>query len=199
VLIGGVRDVESILERPGQIQTDDFVGCIHSVVVNGRHLNMSTPLESRAISDQCQRVEDVCELSTYQVKNKCGYQGQCIDMWDSYICRCDGLISPNCHESFTPYSFSSGSYVEFRAGDKYKRSQLLHDVYSDYEHQRKRREISSKSISLSFRTIQQDGIIFYAASGKDFTLIEVRFIASSSNNSYMFTKFYINVFFRFLA
>jgi protocadherin Fat 4 len=169
LLIGGVRDVESILERPGQIETDDFVGCIHSIVVNGRHLNLSTPLESRSISDQCQRVEDVCELSSY----KCGLQGQCIDLWDSHMCNCNGLIAPNCQESFTPYSFSLGSYVEFRAGDRYKRSQILHDVYSDYEGRRKRREISTKSISLSFRTIQQDGIILFAASGKDYTLIEV--------------------------
>lgn len=169
MLIGGVKDIESVLERPGQIQTDDFVGCIHSIAVNGRPLNMSTPFESRGISEECQREHNVCGYS-----NKCG-GGQCIDLWDSNACNCNGIIASNCQEAFLPFSFSSGSYIEYKVGEKYKRSQILptyHRVKSSQV--RRNREIAtSKSVALSFRTIQTDGVLFYAASDQDYTLIEV--------------------------
>ncbi|ODM97824.1 Cadherin-related tumor suppressor [Orchesella cincta] len=172
LLVAGVKNVEVMLERPGQIQTDDFVGCIHSVVVNGRHLNMSSPMESRGVSENCQRVEDVCQSSGF---NKCGGTGQCIDAWDSYMCRCDNVLAPNCNDAFTAFSFQLGAFIEFRPSEMFTRSQILHAIYSESDEGRIKREISSskKSLMFSFRTIQPDAILMYAASGKDYTLIEL--------------------------
>lgn len=178
-----------MLERPGQIQTDDFVGCIHSVAVNGRHLNMSSPIESRAVTENCQRIEDICQLgsqsSTFSshLSNKCGgaSSSECIDLWDSYMCRCgdDNVLTPNCNEAFTPFSFQLGAFIEFRPSEIYTRSQILHGIYSENDEGRIKREIGSsskKSLMFSFRTIQPDAVLMYAASGKDFTLIEVLII-----------------------
>jgi protocadherin Fat 4 len=168
LLIGGVDNIETVLERPGQIQTDDFVGCVHSIAVNGRFLNLSTPLDSRGITEECQRVEGVCEASSY----KCG-SGQCVDLWDSHSCNCNGILATNCLEAFVPYSFSTGSYVEYRLGERYKRSQILLAGKHSSSESRQRRDISSKSLSLSFRTIQTEGVLLYTASEQDYTLVEV--------------------------
>jgi len=164
-----VQDVEAILERPGQIQSDDFVGCIHSVIVNGRHLNMSSPQNARAITDKCQRVHDLCESGS----SKCGSEGQCVDLWDSYTCKCDGMFAPNCNEAFSPFSFSNGAFVEYQIGERYRRSQLLHMVYSERDSGRERREISGRKLAFNFRTVMQDSVLFYSASGKDYTMLEV--------------------------
>lgn len=43
------------MERPGQILSDDFVGCIHSVQINGRHLNLSKPIKSYGVEPACNR------------------------------------------------------------------------------------------------------------------------------------------------
>lgn len=163
-----MKDIESVLERPGQIQTDDFVGCIHSIGVNGRFLNMSMPLESRGISEECQRSENVCSGS------KCG-GGQCIDLWDTNACNCNGIIASNCQEAFLPFSFSTGSYVEYKLGEKYKRSQILPHQQSATRARKLREIASTKSVSLSFRTIQTDGVLFYSGSEQDYTLVEVNY------------------------
>lgn len=188
--MAGVKTVEVMLERPGQIQTDDFVGCIHGVVVNGRHLNMSSPLDSRAISENCQRVEDVCQSSPFPFTangNKCGPTGECIDLWDNYMCRCDNVLAPNCNDAFTPFSFQLGAFIEFRPSEMYTRSQILHAIYSENDESRIKREVWSarKSLMFSFRTIQPDAILLYAASGKDYTLLEVRDFA---NENYSFWR-----------
>lgn len=176
LFLAGVKNVEVMLERPGQIQTDDFVGCIHSVVVNGRHLNMTFPIESRGVSENCERVEDVCQSSAF-TGSKCGLSGQCIDMWDSYMCRCDNVLAPNCNEAFTPFSFQLGAFIEFRPNEMFTRNQILHAIYAESDEGRIKREISTfstkKSLMFSFRTIQPDAILMYAASGKDYTLVEV--------------------------
>ena len=167
-MLGGLQSVDPILQRPDQIHTDDFVGCVHSVVVNGRQLNLSASLDSRAISATCQRVNDICEGSS----NKCG-AGKCIDLWDSYTCECpNGVLAPNCGEAFQPYTFSVGSFVEYKVGEKYRRSQLLQGSLSR-SHQRRKREIRSKSISFDFRTIHNEAVLLYSASDKDYTMIEV--------------------------
>ena len=49
VYIGGVMTVDPIEERPRQVLSDDFVGCIHSASINGRALNLSAPIQVKYI------------------------------------------------------------------------------------------------------------------------------------------------------
>lgn len=60
MLLGGLQTADPVLERPGQVSNDDFVGCVHSVAVNGRQLNMSSPLHSRGVEATCGRPGSVC-------------------------------------------------------------------------------------------------------------------------------------------
>lgn len=110
--IGGVVSADAILERPGQVHSDDLVGCIHSVLVNGRPLNLSTALSSRGVSSTCPRGAKSPCTETEEV---CG-QGKCNDLWNSVSCQCgnNGLISPDCGISLQPISVSGGSYLEVR-------------------------------------------------------------------------------------
>lgn len=43
--LGGVMTVDPLQERPNQVHSDDFVGCIHSVSINGRSLNFSASIQ----------------------------------------------------------------------------------------------------------------------------------------------------------
>lgn len=70
---------------------------------------------------------------------------------------------------------TDGGFVEFHISEKHRRMQLLDGLYSSGQWYRKKRAIStpSKSISFLFRTRKPNGIIFYAASNKQFTSIEL--------------------------
>lgn len=50
--VGGVRSIEPVLHRRGQVTTHDFVGCIMELAVNGRPLEPSQALASRGILDR---------------------------------------------------------------------------------------------------------------------------------------------------
>ncbi len=50
--VGGVRSIEALLHRRGQVATHDFVGCIMEFAVNGRPLEPSQALASHGILDR---------------------------------------------------------------------------------------------------------------------------------------------------
>lgn len=52
LLVGGVKSIEPVLHRRGQVATHDFVGCIMEFAVNGRPLEPSQALASRGILDR---------------------------------------------------------------------------------------------------------------------------------------------------
>lgn len=52
VTVGGIRSVEPILQRRGQVESHDFVGCIMEFAVNGRPLEPSQALAAQGILDQ---------------------------------------------------------------------------------------------------------------------------------------------------
>ena len=43
--LGGVMTVDPLQERPGQVLADDFIGCIQTVSINGRPLNLTGPIQ----------------------------------------------------------------------------------------------------------------------------------------------------------
>lgn len=52
VTVGGIRSIEPILQRRGQVESHDFVGCIMEFAVNGRPLEPSQALAAQGILDQ---------------------------------------------------------------------------------------------------------------------------------------------------
>lgn len=184
LLIGGLSSADPVLERPGQIHSDDLVGCVHSVSVNGRQLNLSQPLESERIENKCIRKGSCAKPSN----DPCLGFGPCIDRWNTISCNCgNNLIAPNCHSALQPVSVSNGGFVEFTITKKHKRMQLLETIYKGstlWNHHRKTRSTTNmhnmpvydapdKSLSVLFRTVKQNGIILYATSNKHYTSLEL--------------------------
>lgn len=200
LLIGGLASADPILERPDQIHSDDFVGCVHSVMVNGRPLNLSQPLSVRGVLSTCGRHPNggPCSqgLPADPTLSLCGSFGQCTDRWQSASCKCGGhLLSPDCYSSLDSISLGDGGFVEFKMSEKHRRMQLLETFYagstawtsSDVSLQRPKRMESTnvsaplaalsidppKMLSLLFRTVRSDGLILYAATNKHYTAVSL--------------------------
>ena len=57
MFFGGVNDETAIIDRPGQLKSLDFVGCIRSVSINGNEKNLHTQaLNSSGLKDTCNYV-----------------------------------------------------------------------------------------------------------------------------------------------
>lgn len=185
MLLGGVATIESIQDRPGQVHSHDFIGCIQSVSVNGRSLNLSNPLKSRGVTNTCHRRRDICVSHS----PLCGEGGTCTDKWSNATCLCQGgLEAPNCFAALEPMSFTEGSYAEFHISERHRRRQILRALYSNGQRwkrsngrfNRHTRDIGESislhnSVSISFRTVSKYGYIFFAATNNDFTALRVCF------------------------
>ncbi|XP_059046362.1 cadherin-related tumor suppressor [Achroia grisella] len=180
LLIGGLHKADPVLERPGQIHSDDFVGCMHSISINGRLLNMSNPLHAYGVDTNCQR----SEKGACHKRDSCR-NGECLDRWKTNYCKCDGnFISPDCSLSLQSISVNENGFISFIVSEKHRRMQLLETFYGGNTGWDKKisRSLSktviklnspAKSLSFSFRTYRKDGILFYAATDKYYTLIEL--------------------------
>lgn len=188
-MIGGLSSADPILERPGQVHSDDLVGCLHSVHIGGRALNLSLPLQQKGILAGCNR--QACQPAL--AAERCGgFAGQCIDRWSSSLCQCGGhLQSPDCSDSLEPITLGEGAFVEFRISEIYRRMQLLDNLYNsksawlDNQQMRERRAVSNfstasqiyeapKMLSMLFRTYKDQGQILYAATNQMFTSLSLR-------------------------
>ncbi|XP_055376378.1 cadherin-related tumor suppressor [Condylostylus longicornis] len=201
LLVGGLITADPVLERPGQIHSDDLVGCVHSVSINGRTLNLSNPIQSRGILSTCNRKNSggPCAqgLPDDPTQSVCGSFGTCIDRWNTALCRCGAhLLSPDCFNSLEPISLSDGGFLEFKISEKHRRMQLLDNLYHtnniwsyDVEVAQRRRRFTidnsnitalsqvydpPKSMSLLFKTVRSNGLLLFAATNKYFTSVEIR-------------------------
>ncbi|KAG9437757.1 cadherin-related tumor suppressor isoform X1 [Apis mellifera carnica] len=158
LLVGGLENADPVLERPGQVHSDDFVGCVHSVSINGRALNLSNPLASRGVKSTCVRSKNSpCVRGGKDAISLCGADAKCYDKWH-------------------------------QISEKHRRMQLLEYLYGGstmWHKNRAKRSITEdtsfitnqspfKTISLMFRTVKPDGILIYAATNKHFTSVELR-------------------------
>ncbi|KAJ2950025.1 hypothetical protein O0L34_g11362 [Tuta absoluta] len=181
LLIGGLHKADPVLERPGQIHSDDFVGCMHSISINGRQLNLSNPIRSRGVEPNCERSE---KGACYK-KDTCG-TGECLDRWKSNYCKCSGnnMISTDCSVSLQSISVTENAFITYTISEKHRRMQLLENFYcNNAGWDGKLAKISTraatksnnlpKTLSFLFRTRRKDGILFYAATDKYYTLIEL--------------------------
>ncbi|KAK9298595.1 hypothetical protein QLX08_008094 [Tetragonisca angustula] len=189
LLVGGLENADPVLERPGQVHSDDFVGCVHSVSINGRALNLSNPLASRGVKSTCVRSKsNPCLRGGKDSVSTCGANSKCYDKWHQVSCRCGSVIAPNCEGALEPITLSEGGYVEFKVSEKHRRMQLLEYLYRGstmWQKNRAKRTVSEdtsfitnpspfKTIGLMFRTVKPDGILIYAATNKHFTSVELR-------------------------
>ncbi|OWR45848.1 cadherin protein [Danaus plexippus plexippus] len=177
LLIGGLRKADPVLERPGQIHSDDFVGCLHSITINGRILNLTNPLDSRGVHPNCARREKGACFK----QEICG-SGQCIDRWKTHYCKCDNnIISTDCSMSLQSISVGETGFISYVITEKHRRMQLLDSFYGGstmWERKLSKGKTipklnPAKYLSFLFRTYRKEGVLFYSATDKYYTLIEL--------------------------
>ncbi|XP_022249667.1 cadherin-related tumor suppressor-like [Limulus polyphemus] len=175
--LGGVPTIDPLLEQPGQVSTDDFVGCIHSVVVNGRELDLNSPLQFAHVTPTCERQHNSCRTD---IESLCGENGICEDLWFTTSCICaNGLWAPNCKQVFKPISLGDKeAYIELVPQEELRR--LLLKSYSYYNGHKWKRSFSrtesssTKSLSVTFRTNSPHSLLIYASSENEYTVVQIR-------------------------
>lgn len=174
-----MTSADPLLERPGQVHSDDFVGCVHSVTINGYGLNLNSPISSKFVDPFCNRQGQCAQSLTL-----CGEGSSCLDRWTGVMCKCEenDVFSPNCFQAFKPISLGEGAFLEYKITEKHRRMHLLESIYNGttiwQQHSRIKRSsliaTPAKELSLMFRTMKTNATILLAASNSDFTLVKVR-------------------------
>lgn len=176
-----MTSADPLLERPGQVHSDDFVGCVHSVTINGYGLNLNSPISSKFVDPFCNRQSQCAQSSTV-----CGEGSSCLDRWMGVMCKCEEneVLSPNCYQAFKPISLGEGAFLEYKITEKHRRMHLLESIYNGTTMWQQQSRIKrsplivtpAKELSLMFRTMKTNATILLAASNSDFTLVKVRII-----------------------
>ncbi|KAK8767142.1 hypothetical protein V5799_006076 [Amblyomma americanum] len=147
-----------------EVSADDFVGCMHSVAVDGHPLALDAPLRAQYTTVACGRRGDPCA-------GGCKGGTQCHDLWFTSRCTCSGgrLLAHDCNEALEPYSLGSGSYLELVPQEKHRRAALL------LQHSRRgaRSTANSKTMAFRIRTRADSGLLLQVATERDYTRLQL--------------------------
>ncbi|TNM98565.1 hypothetical protein fugu_013129, partial [Takifugu bimaculatus] len=166
--VGGVRSIEPVLHRRGQIATHDFVGCIMEFAVNGRPLEPSQALASRGILDRCPRLEGACTASP------CRHGGTCLDHWSWQQCQCvDGFTGRFCEKYVsvdTALSLDGTGRLDYALKPGPKRDVLLRRAL-----QGAASDPSGPSrLEVKFRTRGKSGTLLHVQESSNYTTVKLR-------------------------
>ena len=102
VSIGGIKDINVALQRPGQIETHDFVGCMREFKINNEdYLHSKNPLEEQGVDNNgCPRQHGQSSCSD----SVCHNGGRCVDEWNTVSCRCAAGFHGNLCQQGKHYS-----------------------------------------------------------------------------------------------
>lgn len=145
MFLGGLKDIETIQTRPGQISSHDFVGCVREFRINTvNHLTSTTPNSQSNVLDKCPRSSPSGHCQAGSCKNG----GRCVEEWEGFSCRCTlGFSGTTCEIASGPLGFGSNSRVSFVQKESYRRDQIISQSNS-----RKRRAIDTSSVMIRYRT-----------------------------------------------
>uniref|UniRef100_A0AAV2MHD2 Protocadherin Fat 4 n=1 Tax=Knipowitschia caucasica TaxID=637954 RepID=A0AAV2MHD2_KNICA len=166
--VGGVRSVDSILHRRGQVAAHDFVGCIMEFAVNGRPLEPSQALASRGILDRCPRLEGACTA------NPCRHGGTCLDHWSWQQCQCvDGFTGKFCEKYMTPdtaLALDGTGRLDYSLKQGPKRDVLLRRALQGPSSEPR----VPSSLELKFRTRSKSGTLLHVQESSNYTTVKLR-------------------------
>ena len=113
MFFGGLDDESAIIDRPGQLDAVDFVGCIRSISINGNEKNLFTEsLNNTGLKDTCNYVES----GSCSRGDECGSTGTCIPLWSHHKCKCGAneILALDCGPSFQPFTLTENQEVTYR-------------------------------------------------------------------------------------
>ncbi|KAM4622047.1 protocadherin Fat 4 [Polymixia lowei] len=166
--VGGVRSIDPVLHRRGQVATHDFVGCIMEFAVNGRPLEPSQALASGGILDRCPRMEGACTA------NPCRHGGTCLDRWSWQQCQCvDGFTGKYCEKYITAdtaLSLDGTGRLDYSLRQGPKRDllmrQSLQGVTSD--------PARPSTLEVKFRTRSKSGTLLHVQESSNYTTVKIK-------------------------
>uniref|UniRef100_A0A3Q1ASY8 Protocadherin Fat 4 n=1 Tax=Amphiprion ocellaris TaxID=80972 RepID=A0A3Q1ASY8_AMPOC len=166
--VGGVRSIDPVLHRRGQVATHDFVGCIMEFAVNGRPLEPSQALASRGILDRCPRLEGACTASP------CRHGGTCLDHWSWQQCQCvDGFTGKFCEKYMTAdtaLSLDGTGRLDYSLKQGPKRDVLLRQSLQGLSSD----SIGPSSLEVKFRTRSKSGTLLHIQESSNYTTVKLR-------------------------
>ncbi|XP_015194716.2 protocadherin Fat 4 [Lepisosteus oculatus] len=126
MMFGGIKSIDPILHRQSQVRTDDFIGCVKNVRLNGIPLDLSRALASYNVLERCPRQGAPCG------SNVCLNGGVCIDHWSFYLCHCsDGFTGENCGTRISEDSalqLNGEVYVDYIIKESHRRRQQMREL-----------------------------------------------------------------------
>ncbi|MBN3325381.1 FAT4 protein, partial [Atractosteus spatula] len=126
MMFGGIKSIDPILHRPSQVRTDDFIGCVKNVRLNGIPLDLSRALASYNVLERCPRQGAPCG------SNVCLNGGVCTDHWSFYLCHCsDGFTGENCGTRISEDSalqLNGEVYVDYIIKESHRRRQRMREL-----------------------------------------------------------------------
>uniref|UniRef100_A0A3P8XR24 EGF-like domain-containing protein n=2 Tax=Esox lucius TaxID=8010 RepID=A0A3P8XR24_ESOLU len=167
---GGVRSMESILLRPGQVQTHDFVGCVRNIKINGVPLGPAKALVAYNILERCPRAAVSPCLS-----GPCLNGGLCQDQWSHYICQCThNYTGTTCDTETSKHVLRLGGrgYIEYVVRESYRRElQLRALLAGDRGGKERSRDLSA--IEVKVKTVKKDAVLLFVLGGKGHSELRV--------------------------
>ncbi|XP_014378445.1 protocadherin Fat 4 [Alligator sinensis] len=168
VTVGGIRSLEPILQRRGQVESHDFVGCIMEFAVNGRPLEPSQALAAHGILDQCPRLEGACSISP------CQHGGTCVDHWSWQQCHCkEGLTGKHCEKYMTAdtaLSLEGKGRLDYHMSQNRKREYLMRHGTRDTILE----PPNVNRLEVKFRTRSENGILIHVQESSNYTTVKIR-------------------------
>uniref|UniRef100_A0A8C9R1A2 Protocadherin Fat 4 n=1 Tax=Scleropages formosus TaxID=113540 RepID=A0A8C9R1A2_SCLFO len=166
--VGGVRSFEDILQRPGQVSTHDFVGCIMEFAVNGRPLEPGQALASQGILDRCPRLEGACTA------NPCRHGATCVDRWSWQQCRCtEGFTGKYCEKYMTAdtaLSLDGNGRLDYTMSRSRRRDLLLARSLQGHSQDPPGRS----SLEVRFRTRSKSGTLLHIQESSNYTTVKLK-------------------------
>ncbi|KAK4045709.1 hypothetical protein OUZ56_033583 [Daphnia magna] len=162
LFIGGMNWAQDEVES--SYLFEHFVGCLRNVQLkSGSDLSIVKPLKASAHRDIVEGCVDKCKAG----ENRCRHGGQCLNRYHSTACDCFGTKyeGDSCdYDSATTITLRGYSYISYRIYD-----------WKDRAHS------ESNRISLIFRALMGDSILFYAGGTFPYTNhVAVTLLANSS-------------------
>ncbi|XP_046452961.1 uncharacterized protein LOC124200702 isoform X3 [Daphnia pulex] len=162
LFIGGMNWAQDEVES--SYLFEHFVGCLRNVQLkSGSDLSIVTPLKASAHRDIVEGCVDKCKAG----ENRCRNGGKCLNRYHSTACDCFGTKyeGDSCdYDSPTTITLRGYSYISYRIYD-----------WKDRAHS------ESNRISLLFRALMGDSILFYAGGTFPYTNhVAVTLLANSS-------------------
>jgi len=164
---GGINEVQPIVSRAGQVSSDDFIGCVKSLTINGQQMNLKTSfIESHGILASCPIPGSLC------AGTDCS-PGQCREINWRPVCECSaGVFSRDCTDSLNPISLEPNGTVTFKPSDIHRRNQLFRSKTGGEN----KNTTDRQEIGFSFRTENPEGqlLVLETVTDSEYTALYVK-------------------------